>query len=167
MGYCFGIEDRFNICSDSDEDSLEMCRQIFCQEWLPMIQQPKNELSGQMGQGVCVAMQSVFPIINYNSLMRYCAQLLGLPKETFPLKNIFDRVSYVVIWLIFKVFSRSKILMWTISRIIDVLITLSTIYHKNVQSYLTKKYDDKVCFEIKGLKQIDISCYKSAFEMKL
>ena len=121
-----------------------------------------------MARGVCTAIHKVFPILNYTSMMRYSAPFIGLAEKAFPLVSWFDRLTFALLWLLFNLLSRSRVAMWTLSRLVDACIAVSVFYYSNVRNYLAAKYDDATLrYEDENLEHLQISCYRSAFEMQL
>lgn len=122
FGYCLGVEDRFNLCSaESYEETAELCRQIYYEEWLPKIlkKEETEETGRAMGEGIAQAMSAVLPgVSRYRAIMRFAAPIFGLSKkEDYELRGFLDYLAYALIWFTVRLSSRSVIVSWTLCRL--------------------------------------------------
>ena len=168
IGYCLGIENRFNLCSGTDEETFELCRQHYAADWLPNIQ--RGEPSGiAMANGIALSMFRVMPVVTYNALLRYGASSFGMDQRRYPLVSVWDYVSYLILWITFKVASRSVIVVWIGTTALLIGTQLAIWFRSFHQWSLGKKYvgaefqyktDGRCPFELK-------TNYKNAIELNL
>ncbi|KAI2801723.1 hypothetical protein BLOT_009539 [Blomia tropicalis] len=117
IGYCLGTDDKYNLCSGSDEETIELCRQIYFDEWLPVIREGTEKTGIAMSEGICVAMAKVSPNVNYNVLMRYASPFMHLDVNNYPLKNIGERFHYFMICTLYGVISKFKFSNWIVTKV--------------------------------------------------
>lgn len=146
IGYCLGIDDRFNLCDGSDEDTVELCRQIYFDEWLPVIRIGAEKVGIEMGKGISNAMSRVSPNLQYNSYMKYCAKFLQLNPDDYPLVTTKEKVLYAFYRVFFKYLSKSTCIVWIISKLNAIRIRRAIGRKNEHQEYLNKIYPD-VTFE--------------------
>ena len=168
IGHCLGIEDQFNLCAGTDEETFEFCRQCYYEDWLPRIKQ--GETTGMaMANGIALAMHRFVPGATFNAMLRYGAPAFGLDKSRYPLNGFWDYTSYLTIWATMKIYSRSSVIMWIASCLLAVALRLSIWFRSFHEWSLRRKYvgakyeyntDERCPFEIKAN-------YKTAFELKL
>ena len=98
IGYCLGTDDKFNLCSGTTQEVVQLCQLIFQRDWYPLIQSeplvcPAGE---EMAKGICLAMNRVSKFIYWNVLMKYWYPILNVSK-TIELQSIGERFWYFVI----------------------------------------------------------------------
>lgn len=94
IGYCLGIDDRFNLCSWTDEVIIEMCHQSFAEDWRPVLLKRQTTVGVEMGKGISLAFQELDYMHDYHALMRYTAKVLDLDVDQFPLETRMQRLKY-------------------------------------------------------------------------
>ncbi|KAH9394066.1 hypothetical protein TYRP_021195 [Tyrophagus putrescentiae] len=95
IGHCLGIEDRFNLCTGSDEEVTELCRQIYHLEWRPAIVTAPEVAGLAMAEDIALIMFRIVPIITYRALMHYVAPTFNLDAvPNYQLKTIEDYFFY-------------------------------------------------------------------------
>ena len=91
IGYCLGIEDRFNLCAGTDEEIIEKCRFMFWSKYHPAIIAAPEKTGIEMTKGITYSMQRITFLLDYNALLRYMAPFMNVDKERYPL----DKFRYV------------------------------------------------------------------------
>nr|XP_027195571.1 uncharacterized protein LOC113790144 [Dermatophagoides pteronyssinus] len=92
IGYCMGIEDEFNICNGSDEEVVEMCRQIYHENSLLKIRQCAERYP--MSRAVHNAFYGYIMTFSYSSMMHYLAPILNLDIRLYPLTTFKEWFEY-------------------------------------------------------------------------
>lgn len=117
IGYCLGIEDRFNMCgSESDEVIIEICRIMYFREYRPKIIAAPEPSGVQMTKGITYAMRQMNFMLNYNSIFAYASPFLGLDPKRYPLDTFSAKFVYGALWIYFNVLTRSTIINWLLSK---------------------------------------------------
>jgi len=167
IGYCLGIEDRFNLCDGADEETVAICRHMFQEHWLPKIRSEEERTGVEMARGIALAMARMSPIINYNALLHYSASFMGLDKSKYPLVGGWDRLSYVALVCIYRHLSHSVAMCWCVSAFsrfrMWIAVKLRNYHQRALKKLYSKKsYDaDERC-----PFGVEIN-YTNAFESKL
>lgn len=161
IGHCLGIEDRFNLCSGSDEEIFESCRQCYYNEWLPLIRSAPEPAGIAMAKGIAVTV----PAIYYNSLIRFSAPIIGLSTVDYPLKTVQEKLSYAYLWLNVNVYARSSIMLWMLNLILRVLERISVWRRITHAKKLREKYNFR--YEIDERCPFQTINYRTAFDMEL
>lgn len=173
IGYCLGIEDRFNLCSPTDDDEIvETCRQMYREEWQPKV--ALGEVPGQgeamgvaMAEGIARAMFRVLPVATYRAMLRYAAPSFGLNPEAYRLRGFYDRVSYGILWITLNVLARYPLLLWINCRFYFAFQRLAYLLRSAHQWVLERRYteeryqyrtDGRCPFEVTGIN------YRTAWE---
>ena len=95
IGYCLGTDDRFNLCSGTSEEVVQLCQLIYWRDWYPLISRepllcPEGE---DMAKGICLAMNKLSRFIYWNVLMKYWYPILNVSK-TIELQSLSERFWY-------------------------------------------------------------------------
>ena len=142
IGYCLGTDDNYNLCNGTDEEIFELCRQIYFEEWLPVIREEAVKTGVEMSKGICIAMSRVNPNLNFNSLMRYGSDFMLLDKNKYKLENFREKCLYVAFILLFKHFSKFKTFHWIMAKITDVRMKRAIDNKDKHRESLAKLYPD-------------------------
>lgn len=119
IGYCLGMEDRFNLCdSDSVPEIKATCAHLYHHKWMPVIRK-QYSVGINMSRDIVTAMNKIDKGLEYNALMRYAAPFLGLPEHDFPLVGVRGNVLYYSFALLFGLFFRSRSICWLLGRLSD------------------------------------------------
>lgn len=113
IGYCLGIEDRFNLCQGTDLEVVEHCRQLYWGEWHQEVvrraassssSSAKAEFYGlKMARSIAVAALPLGSLPgSLPAMLRFGAPFLGLEKARYPLETIRDRIKYAELVLILR-----------------------------------------------------------------
>lgn len=95
-----GIEDEFNICNGSDEEVVEMCRQIYHEDSLLKIRQCAERYP--MSRAVHNAFYGYIMTFSYSSMMHYLAPILNLDIRLYPLTTFTEWFEYQLFKLTMK-----------------------------------------------------------------
>ncbi|KAH9426747.1 hypothetical protein DERP_002847 [Dermatophagoides pteronyssinus] len=120
IGYCLGTDDQYNLCSGNDQETFELCRQIYFDEWLPVIRSASEKTGVEMSKGICIAMSHVNPNLNYNALMRYCSPFLELNPFDYRLETRRERCLYRVYIFLFNRACKSRMVNRLMARAADI-----------------------------------------------
>lgn len=142
IGYCLGTDDKYNLCSGSDEEIVELCKQIYFEEWLPVIREGSDKGGIAMSKGICLAMSHVNSTLNFNALMRYGADFLRLDKEQYRLEGVKEKVRYMAYVGLFRYLSHFDSIHWIIGKVGDLKLDLARQQRHKVTTYLEQKYSD-------------------------
>lgn len=140
IGYCLGTEDEFNLCNGSDEEVVEMCRQIYHYDCLPKIRKCAERYP--MSSAIIKAFYGhVFPF-NYSSIMHYVAPLLGLDISLYPLTTFKEWFNYHMLK-----FTMEKMYQYTLftklaNRNSKKATTMSEKKQRSIVKKLKKQYPD-------------------------
>ena len=98
IGYCLGTDDRFNLCSGTSQEVVQLCQLIYWRDWYPLlISEPLVCPEGEeMAKGICLAMNKLSKFIHWNVLMKYWYPILNVSK-TIELQSISERFWYYFI----------------------------------------------------------------------
>lgn len=116
IGYCIGIEDRFNLCQGSDEEIFEICRQMFYEEWVPVLKQHDKGTGVEMGKGIVLALKELFPV-EFNAHMRFFAPIFQLDPHNFPLRTLKEKYAYYRSHAMSRVLARWRWFNWCITQL--------------------------------------------------
>lgn len=141
IGYCLGIEDRFNLCDGTDEETIELCRQIYFEQWLPNIKSHPYVEGLNMSRGICLAMSEIDSLLNFNLLMHYGAPFLQFNADDYPL-TLQEKLLLLNMKSFFNFGSKSTLINWTATKYSQLSIDYA-IYNRNkIESRLQQKYPD-------------------------
>ncbi len=134
IGYCLGVEDRFNLCQGTDLEVVEHCRQLYWGEWHQEVvrraastssSSAKAEFYGlKMARSIAVAALPLGSLPgSLPAMLRFGAPFLGLEKARYPLATIRDRIKYAELVIILRWFPgiiggsrRLRLIHWALSR---------------------------------------------------
>ena len=146
IGHCLGIEDRFNLCEgNSDEEVVELCRQIFHLDWKPIIECGRSERVGQaMAESIALGIYRFVPVVTYRSLMHYSALhfdgLIDGNEEAYRLNSTAERVYFCLLSWTLKAIPRWPVLCWALSRLVILLQQLAIWWRKFHVATLAWRY---------------------------
>jgi len=168
IGYCLGIEDDFNLCSGSDEEIFELCRQNYYDEWMPVIKSGEK-MGMAMANGIALSHSVVVPGIRYRGMMRYAAPILSLDKNEYRLRGFWDVLSYIQLWIVLKVYSRSRFILWNINWMTVLLMRIAVWLRRFNVWRLDLKYPaSKYSYESDDRCPVQIAFnYRTAFDLNL
>jgi hypothetical protein len=151
IGYCLGTDDRFNLCSGSSEETVELCKLIFWREWYPLIiaETPSAPVGVEMGKGICLAMNSVSKSIHWNVLMKYWFPILNIPK-TVTLQSFSEYFWYYFLKFHMNYTSKLSLFHWLSSSSTRLNIAIASRLKEWKEKRLAKKfkslsYDNNSC----------------------
>lgn len=142
IGYCLGTDDRFNLCSGTDEETLELCRQIYFEEWLPVIRSGGEQTGVEMSKGICTAMSKVNPNLNFNVLMHYASPFMQLNQEHYQLATSKERIKYCMIQVLFRGAARFRSTNWLLTKVGKVRLDRAIRLKNQHREKLKQKYAD-------------------------
>nr|XP_023029586.1 uncharacterized protein LOC111517615 [Leptinotarsa decemlineata] len=94
VGYLLGINDRFNLCSGSVQETKEICELLISQAFKPeILKRDKDFLS--MARHVCSGLWPVSPILNFKTSLCF---LHALVQETNGFKEIPEPTFFKLSW---------------------------------------------------------------------
>ncbi|KAH7641685.1 uncharacterized protein LOC124492181 [Dermatophagoides farinae] len=120
IGYCLGTDDLYNLCSGSDEETFELCRQIYFHEWLPVIRSASEKTGVEMSKGINIAMARINPNLSYNALMRHCSLFLELNPFDYQLQSRRERCLYRIYGFLFNRACKSQMINRLMARAADI-----------------------------------------------
>lgn len=130
------------MCTGSDEEVVELCRQWYFEVWLPVLRDAKEETGVAMAQGICQAMRRVNPLLDYNALMRYGAPFLQLDRDHFSLTTVRQKLTHLCYLSTFKLAARLKMNIRIMSKVNDVLVRRAIGRKATIEQKLKEKYSD-------------------------
>lgn len=100
IGYCIGIEDKYNLCSGDIEVDRELCRLLLERDYRPVLQASDIEanMGWHMGNGIATALRMLNPSISFEAFINYWSPILELPHKPL-LNTLFLKFSYY--WMLF------------------------------------------------------------------
>ncbi len=125
IGHCLGVEERFNLCSGSDELIREMCHQKYWRHYQPLIVAAQEPTGVAMTRGITLAMRQMSFALNYEALLRYGAPFMDLDRKCYPLKGFVAKFAFGTLWLYFRLFTRSVLLNWLFTRYLGFKLWLT------------------------------------------
>ncbi|CAG2110827.1 unnamed protein product, partial [Medioppia subpectinata] len=97
IGYCMGIEDRFNICQNNYEQSVAYFDICFNECYKKHLDEqcPKVQMGMKLTQGVFLGINGVMPkyLFSYEGFMKYWYEALGV-KHPIVLQRLDQKLSY-------------------------------------------------------------------------
>ena len=95
IGYCMGIEDKYNLCSGDMEEDRELCRMLFDRDYRPVLNDIaiEDNMGWHMGNGIALAIQMINPSISFQAVINYWYPRLGIPHKP-ALNSVFLKFSY-------------------------------------------------------------------------
>lgn len=137
-----GVENGFNLCEGSNEEIIELCRYIYFHQWKKVIDETPCRVGVEMSKGISVAMQQVFPFLNYNSLMLYGSRFLELEHETFAVEGGREKLIYWLYFVLFGHVAKSRLCMWMLGKVSDARLHYGA--RRRCQHYkaLARKHPD-------------------------
>lgn len=143
IGYCLGTDDRFNLCSGTAQETIELCKLIFWRDWHPLVNSqvvacPAGE---DMAKGICLSMNELAKFINWNVFMKYWYPILKINK-TVELKTFSE-----YFWYNFLYFWLNYCMRWSLCRKITTkMVAIDMAIAKRFKLYkyekLKKNYPD-------------------------
>ncbi|KAH9394159.1 hypothetical protein TYRP_021293 [Tyrophagus putrescentiae] len=125
MGYCLGIEDRFNLCSGgSDGEVAALCRLMYAGSFRLAVAERREPTGERMCRAVCDGMSLVNPLFSYNVLMHYHAPCLRVvdAERDYPLRTFSERFHYQLLKFILGTLCKWKAIVWVMSRLADLAL---------------------------------------------
>ncbi|XP_026476273.1 uncharacterized protein LOC113381812, partial [Ctenocephalides felis] len=89
VGYMMGLEDRFNICRDSLEETEDLCEVLLAKYFAPLLSTYNKDFE-DMSKALLEGMWTFNPFIHFTTFMYFTRRLSGVPEYKFPLPNIVD-----------------------------------------------------------------------------
>lgn len=173
IGHCLGVEDRFNLCSGPDAEIREMCHQIYWQNYHPAIVAAREPTGVAMTKGITFAMQQMSFVLHYEAILHYGAPFLALDVKKYPLNGFRAKFAYGSLWLFFRLFTKSVIMNWLLSKYFCFKLWLTVKRHDRLYGQLNCRYGSKGEKE-QFSYQNDDRCpvkvkfnYQDAFQLKL
>lgn len=166
IGYCMGIEDQYNLCSDNIEEDRALCQILFDREFKPTLHKNALEcnLGWQMGNGISLALNMINPSLSFEAVINYWYSRLKIPHKTH-LNSFFKKLSYYYMCFNFQVMLRFTFAHWMYGWAYRMLIKIA-IKKKQIREYYLKNKYPNLRFEEKCPLNIDIG-YLDAFNEKL
>ncbi|KAH7637131.1 hypothetical protein HUG17_7337 [Dermatophagoides farinae] len=156
IGHCLGIDDTFNLCAGSNVEIVEMCEQIFREEWLPTLMMKSNDESiivtaRRMSQAIFQSLGQLEPFINYNVMMRYGCRFVwsttlapAIDEDDIQLKNYLSKVHYGFTVFAYRHCSRYKWFHWLASRWLEYRLKQARQYDQHYVRCLERIYPDHI-----------------------
>lgn len=141
IGYCLGTDDRYNLCSGTDEETIELCRQIYFEQWLPAMKSNPYTEGIAMSRGICLAMSELDSYLNYNLLMNYGAPFLQLNPNAYPL-TVSEKLSYYSLKMFYDFGSKFSLVNWTATKYALISIDRAINNCDQIERKLQQKYAD-------------------------
>ncbi|XP_054154602.1 uncharacterized protein LOC128953152 [Oppia nitens] len=147
IGYCMGIEDRFNICQDNTyEESVAYFDICFkrCYKRHMDEQCPKVLMGMALTEGVFLGLNGVMPkwLFSYEGFMKYWYEALGVRKHPIQLLTLSQRLSYFMMCLTMDYLLKVSLIYTVISKLF--FYYQNTLFDKIsiVKSYTDRYYGD-------------------------
>uniref|UniRef100_T1KTV6 Uncharacterized protein n=2 Tax=Tetranychus urticae TaxID=32264 RepID=T1KTV6_TETUR len=147
IGYCMGIEDRFNCCLTNYEESVQFMEICFDRGYKPYLDQPNSVVQAAMRltEGVFLGLNISVPkfIMSYEGFMKYWYETLNVT-HSISLDSLSARISYKL-----QVFLVDYLLKWTIfyrlaSALYFRMLKKLFVTVNQVKSRMDEKYKDIV-----------------------
>ncbi|OTF71495.1 hypothetical protein BLA29_000092 [Euroglyphus maynei] len=139
IGYCLGMDDRYNLCDGTDEETVEFCRQIYFEQWLPAIKSHPYVEGLAMSRGICLAMSEIDSSLNFNLLMNYGAPFLQLNADDFPLTKQ-EKISYYNLKMFYNYGSKFVLMNWMATKYAQLSIDYAIKNRDKIENRLQQKY---------------------------
>ena len=145
IGYCLGIEDRFNVYN-GDLDECRAMLEVMTEKEIRKNfknQAPSDiELVGiELGKGIAIALEQLNYHISWFSLMKHWHLILGVHKE-IPLPKWSDRFKYQITLFTFNHLCRSPFGQRFLNQFSKILIKIALHRKQNIIVYLGKEYQN-------------------------
>ncbi|CAG2113457.1 unnamed protein product [Medioppia subpectinata] len=143
IGYCLGTDDRFNLCSGSADEVVQLCHLIWTEDWYPVINTtpiacPAGE---EMSKGICLAMNRVSKFIRWNVIMKYWYPILNITKP-IQLQSFADYFWFYVIKSMMKFWTKFTICRKFMSASARLNIAIATRFKNYKYNNLSQEYAD-------------------------
>ncbi|CAG2103852.1 unnamed protein product [Medioppia subpectinata] len=167
IGYCMGIEDKYNLCSANIEEDRELCRLLFDRDYRPVLHDNAmtDTIGWQMGNGIALGLQMLNPSLSFEAIINYWYPRLEIPHK-IQLKTFFHKFSYYYLWFNFQVMLRYSMAHWLYGWVYRLLIALAIKKRHIRENILRLKYKDIKYEEKCPLNNIKLE-YTDAFNENL
>lgn len=98
---------------------MELSRQMYFEDWLPVLLKKEESVGIEMGKGICMALSKISPAFKYNPIMRYGSKFLKLDTEDFKLQTLREKFQYYHLHVVFKYYTKSTIICRLYARIME------------------------------------------------
>lgn len=106
VGYKLGIDDKYNLCSESHKDTVQTCFEIQDKIMKPSLVNTSKE-GAAMSKNIIMAIRVLVVFLSYEAMMKFWASIIDL--EFNPTLTLYDWWSYVLIKLTFTVLLKYKL----------------------------------------------------------
>lgn len=143
IGYCLGIEDRFNICDDNNsyESTHYLCKVIYDKDFYPACAQKLPDVPTfglNVSLALAKAMNCMAPMLSFAGFLRYVYKyVLEIPDVYIEVK---DRKGYRNIVYLITVIMKYDFMHHVISWFLSLALCLVSWREKKIHSHYEKKY---------------------------
>lgn len=80
VGYLLGVDEKYNLCSDSYQETHEKCRELLEREFIPALLNPPEGYE-DMTKALLFGIKLIVPGLDYDSYFRFTMNLIGIPSK--------------------------------------------------------------------------------------
>ncbi|XP_023240439.1 uncharacterized protein LOC111638900 isoform X1 [Centruroides sculpturatus] len=99
VGYLLGMEDRFNLCQGTYEETTNLCREILEEVVKPAIKSSPKETT-QMSRNVVKALNSFIIFLSWEAMAKFWFQIIDLPTD-FAMA-VMEKTGFWLMWITFR-----------------------------------------------------------------
>lgn len=167
IGYCMGIEDRFNCCLDYEnyEEAIDFMHICFERGYKPDLDKPCPIVRAAMEltEGVFLGLNFIIPkyIISYEGFMKYWYETLEVPHE-IKLDSIAAKISYGLQVILTDYLLKIPIIYTIFSAMYFRMLDMLYVKVNQVRDAINEKYQD-IRYEIPnecGIYSIENKLYR-------
>lgn len=142
IGHLLGIEDRFNCCVGSYEDSYAYCKLILENDYKPVLSKLKypSTIGFESAKGLTIGLQPMVPIISLQGILRYWYRFFDF-QQYIPVD---DRFGYKSIVYLIETLFQYSFCHWVFSYVLKLCLIIQTKRQKTIRQRFEQKYADVV-----------------------
>ena len=148
IGYTLGIEDRFNCCLDTYEETVEFCNLMYDRDFFETTSRNVPvfpEFPLQMALGLTHAMNCFAPMLSFPGLLRYTYKyVLECPNVYVPVKN---RKGYRNLVYMITVLMQYTWFHYVASYLLSFALLIINWRQKKILAHFQNKYDKDVNYQ--------------------
>ncbi|XP_042902767.1 uncharacterized protein [Parasteatoda tepidariorum] len=137
IGYMLGVEDRYNLCSGSVDDTVAICRKIMEAELKPSVRNSTKE-STTMSQGIIKAMNSFIIFLSWEAMARFWFEQMGLACN-FKM-GIYESTGYWLMRFTFGGLLKFRLFHKFFNFLLRIAVKVALDNKEYYEAYLTRKH---------------------------
>lgn len=141
IGYLLGIEDKYNLCDGSTDETKEMCELILEKKFKKSIIESPERDAIEMSRGIVNAIKTFVRLLTYDGITKYLFEVIDVQREihlnflsTICYYSLRITFNYLYIFFVFAFITNNLLRL-------SIFLTNTNWRKKSIEKSLTKKYN--------------------------